>query len=726
MSASELLRLIVQADTQGAVRGLEQIGSAADRNLVGTQSKTDRLAGSLQKFGAVAVSAGAVAAAGLYKAGQAASNLGEVVSKTQVVFDDSADAVEDFADSAAKIGQSKRAALEAASGFGNLFTSMGLAADRSADMSIELTKLASDLASFSNTSPEDAILALSSALIGEAEPIRRYGVLLDEATLKQKALDMGLVSSTTGTLPPAIKAQAAYAAILEQTKNAQGDFERTSGSLANQQRILKAEFENAAAAVGQGALPVLTKLTGIAADAASGFVKLDEATGGAAGTVATFATGALLVGGGLSIVIGKVLEMRKVFLNADKVTGDLTGGLNKLGKAGVLVGIGVGLHAMGQMIKASTEMKVNLDDLAVGLAKTDQATQRQLQSAVLGAQGIGKLDDMVRGLADTNVVAAERLVATAEAAGIEGDALDKLRGIVDGKKAAEAQASADAKTHAESMGAAGDAAGAYGGKVETAAEKVERLKDELTKATEAIEDNYSAMFEGTSLAIDYEAAIDDLIEGFKENGRTLDISTEKGRANVEQMLRTGESIAALIQKRYAETGSINDASTAGAFYVENLRAQLRAAGFTEQAIAGLIAQMHLTPEQISTEILADVSEASRAVNDYQAQLNMLPGVVETLFNGRVVSRPNRMDENAHGTSFFRGGLTWVGERGPEIVELPRGSAIYDNATSQRMAASAAPVGRGGVQTVVVQIGLHEVARFLVDADTGATRRGFAA
>jgi hypothetical protein len=191
-------------------------------------------------------------------------SIGEEASKSNVIFGESADAVQRFAESASEIGLSTRAALQATGQFGNLFTAIGLSQERAADLSVEMTRLASDLASFNNTTTDEAILALGAALRGEAEPIRRYGVLLNDATLKQVAFQRGLTGSLTGALDPAVKAQAAYFAILKQTTNAQGDFLRTSGSLANQQRVLGAEFSNVSAAIGTSLQPVFQQfVTGL-------------------------------------------------------------------------------------------------------------------------------------------------------------------------------------------------------------------------------------------------------------------------------------------------------------------------------------------------------------------------------------------------------------------------------------------------------------------------------
>ena len=181
-------------------------------------------------------------------------SIGEEASKANVLFGEAAAAIQQFAASSSDIGLSSRAALQASSSFGNLFTAIGLGQEQAADYSVTLTRLAADLASFNNTTVDEAVVALGAALRGESEPIRRYGVLLSDATLRQTALANGL-KVTAGALDPAVRAQAAFLAILQQTATAQGDFTRTSESLANQQRILAAEWDNVRAAIGQGLQP---------------------------------------------------------------------------------------------------------------------------------------------------------------------------------------------------------------------------------------------------------------------------------------------------------------------------------------------------------------------------------------------------------------------------------------------------------------------------------------
>jgi hypothetical protein len=111
-----------------------------------------------------------------------------------------------------------------------------------------MTQLAADMASFSNTSPEEAIQALGSAFRGESDPIERYGVQL-----------VGVTNGLEGSA----KAMAIYQSILAQTGNAQGDFERTSGGLAAQQKILSAEFANVQTEIGAIFLPIALELTSV-------------------------------------------------------------------------------------------------------------------------------------------------------------------------------------------------------------------------------------------------------------------------------------------------------------------------------------------------------------------------------------------------------------------------------------------------------------------------------
>ncbi len=192
---------------------------------------------------------------------EAAADVDESLSKNRVLFGDAAAAAERFAESSASaIGMSRRDALEAVGVFGSLAHAMGMPQAEGVDLSVTMTKLAADMASFGNVGVEETLTALQAGLRGEAEPLRRFGVLLDAATLKTKALQMGLVDNEKKALTPQAKALAAYEVILEQTLIQQDDFIRTSDGLANQQKILGATFDNLSVKVGEKILPAFTSL----------------------------------------------------------------------------------------------------------------------------------------------------------------------------------------------------------------------------------------------------------------------------------------------------------------------------------------------------------------------------------------------------------------------------------------------------------------------------------
>ena len=226
-------------------------------------SKFGRSVGNITKNAAKAFATiGVAAAAGAVKAIDMASNLAESQSKVAQIFGESAAGIEAFSKTAAtSLGLSQQNVLDAAGTFGIFGKAAGLGGKDLSDFSNNFTTLSSDLASFNNTSPEDAINAIGSALRGEMEPIRRYGVMLDDAAIKAEAMAQGLYNGK-GALTAEAKTLATTALIYQKTSDAQGDFAKTSGGLANQTKIMKAQLTNAATTIGTALLPIAMKLTG--------------------------------------------------------------------------------------------------------------------------------------------------------------------------------------------------------------------------------------------------------------------------------------------------------------------------------------------------------------------------------------------------------------------------------------------------------------------------------
>lgn len=336
-----VLNLILKATDGGAeaaLSSLDQKVATLDKSFV---QKIDNIGGSMQRLGGALTLGVTTPLIGVGLAlTNMASDLGETTSKVGELFGASADEVMAWSKTTAdSIGQSQQAALDGAATFAIFGKAAGLSGQELVSFSTDFVELASDLASFNNTSPEEAILAIGAALRGESEPLRKYGVLLDDASMRNKALQLGIISTTKEALTPQQKVLAAQALIYEQTSAAQGDFARTSDGLANQQRILKARLVDTGTELGTKLLPLALQLVEKVSALVNWFSNLSDGTQGwivkigmlaaAAGPVitvlGTFAKGLALIGslisgggaiaGGLTTVIGALGTAIAVLVN---------------------------------------------------------------------------------------------------------------------------------------------------------------------------------------------------------------------------------------------------------------------------------------------------------------------------------------------------------------------------------------------------------------------------
>ena len=240
-----------------------------------------------------------------------ASDLSEVQNVVDVTFGDGADTIEAWAEKSGEaFGLSELSAKQYTSTLGAMLKSMGLAEQDTLDMSIALAGLAGDMASFYNLDPEEAFEKLRSGISGETEPLKQLGINMSVANLEAFAMEKGLLAAADGSrdlaiaqeelaikqakldelrakgtatasqiasaelavqkaqekvndamtvgfdeLDAATQAQIRYQYIMQATADAQGDFARTSDSLANQQRILQMEVETLSADFGEALLP---------------------------------------------------------------------------------------------------------------------------------------------------------------------------------------------------------------------------------------------------------------------------------------------------------------------------------------------------------------------------------------------------------------------------------------------------------------------------------------
>lgn len=181
------------------------------------------------------------------------SSLTEVENVVRTTFGNYEKLIQDFSKTSIQdFGMSELTAKQVASRFQAMGTAMGFSQGKMADMSLQLTKLTADMASFYDMEQSDVAKNLQAVFTGETEPLRKYGLDLTQATLKEWAMKQGL-DADISSMTQAEKTMLRYQYVMANTAAAQGDFARTSDTWANQVRILKQSFEQLAAIIG-GAL----------------------------------------------------------------------------------------------------------------------------------------------------------------------------------------------------------------------------------------------------------------------------------------------------------------------------------------------------------------------------------------------------------------------------------------------------------------------------------------
>jgi hypothetical protein len=194
------------------------------------------------------------------KAVDAASDFREASALGGQVFEDNADQIEAWAETAAEsMGASATEAINLSAQFGNAFKNVGFSLDETTAKSMELAELAGDLGSAFNRSSEEAATALRSGLLGESEPLRAFGVFLSDAAVKTKAVELG-IADLGDELTDQQKVTARYAIIMESTADSAGMFGRDTDSLADAQKRLGAQVENIARNLGEKLVPVLAEV----------------------------------------------------------------------------------------------------------------------------------------------------------------------------------------------------------------------------------------------------------------------------------------------------------------------------------------------------------------------------------------------------------------------------------------------------------------------------------
>lgn len=293
----------------GLIQSMKSFGKSAD----GATQSVKKLSIATLAVGAVIslVISAVRKLIGIAKEGiELASQLEEVQNVVEVSFGDMTQDVEEFSKKALySLGMSELTAKKMASTFMAMSNGMGIAAKDGRNMALQLTALAGDMASFYNVSQEVAQTALNSIFTGETETLKKFGIVLTETNLKAFALSRGITKSYS-SMTEAEKVALRYNYVLQATANAQGDFARTSGSWANQIRLLKEQLNILKTALGQILIAVILPLVK-ALNALLSFI--------------------ISIGRAIGSLFGKKTGMVKTISDANTITGGLAGKADSVG-----------------------------------------------------------------------------------------------------------------------------------------------------------------------------------------------------------------------------------------------------------------------------------------------------------------------------------------------------------------------------------------------------------
>lgn len=316
----------ITGDSSGfdkAIQSAEKTASSFEKRMESISSKAKSIGDKLSGIG-TALTVGVttpLAVAGKSMV-DAASDFDENLNKISVAFGDSADDVKAWADTATEsFGLSMNQALEATSLFGDMATSMGISQSEAASMSTSLAGLAGDMASFKNIGIDEAMTALNGVFTGETESLKQLGIVMTEVNLQEFADGLGLVYDD---MTQAEKVQLRYNYVMAMSKNAIGDYARTSDGTANSMRTFQASVENLAITLGQNLLPIVTPIIQKATEMVNAFAAADPELQQLVLKIAGIAAAA----GPALLVIGKMVS---VFGSASGAIGLLSGKIAALG-----------------------------------------------------------------------------------------------------------------------------------------------------------------------------------------------------------------------------------------------------------------------------------------------------------------------------------------------------------------------------------------------------------
>ena len=256
----EKLQVIIEAQTKAYYEELKKVQQQTKSATSAVEAQTNKIKSAFSKIGKAVGLALSVTA--IISFGKSCIELGSTLSEVQnvvdVTFGAMSETINRFArDALEEFGLSETSAKKYTSTMGAMLKSMGFTTQAAAEMSMEMTGLSADMASFYNLDSETAFEKIRAGISGETEPLKQLGINMSVANLEAFALSQG-ITKAYNAMTQQEQAMLRYNYLMQATADAQGDFARTSDGWANQVRVLTERFNALKAAIGQGLIAVLT------------------------------------------------------------------------------------------------------------------------------------------------------------------------------------------------------------------------------------------------------------------------------------------------------------------------------------------------------------------------------------------------------------------------------------------------------------------------------------
>nr|DAM04071.1 MAG TPA: minor tail protein [Caudoviricetes sp.] len=417
----EKLKVIIEAYTKPYQEQMEKVQAKTAQVTDRIARQTARIANSWKKVGAILASVLSIAAIVAFGKSciELGSNLTEVQNVVDVTFGSMSGRVDAFAKDAAKaFGLSETMAKKYMGTYGAMAKSFGITGKAGYDMSAAITGLTGDVASFYNLSQDEAYTKLKSIFTGETESLKDLGVVMTQTALDQYAMNNGF-GKTTAKMTEQEKVMLRYRFVMSQLSDASGDFSRTSGSWANQVRILSLQFDALRATIGQGLInaftpviqvinTILEKLQTLAAYFKAFTAAIfGDASGGGAGNMADSMDSAAGSSGNIADNMGSAAnsakEMNRQLAKFDELNNlssnrNSGGGSGGGGGGGILGDLDLGMdnvQAQADLISSKIIDAFKVGDYYsvgayIGAAITDSLRKINWNEAYESARGFGR------------------------------------------------------------------------------------------------------------------------------------------------------------------------------------------------------------------------------------------------------------------------------------------------------------------------------------------------